>query len=203
MEHRTPSNNGRVLVVDDDEHFRTLATSVLERAGFETDEVDSGADAIQAVRASRPTLVLLDVNVPDGNGYEVCHVLRTEFGEEVPIIFVSGERKEGYDQAAGLMIGADDYIVKPFDADDLVARVRRHAARSENGKPRTNGGLSRRELEVMRLLAGGMTQDQIAESLFISPKTVATHVQRILGKLGVRTRTQAVALALRQGIVEA
>jgi DNA-binding NarL/FixJ family response regulator len=152
--------------------------------------------------------VLLDVNMPDGSGYEVCRALRSEFGPGLPIVFLSGERTEGFDRAAGLMLGADDYLVKPFDPDELVARVRRlvgrgfHARDGSGTQRMIARSLTPREREVLRLLVDGFAQDEIASSLFISPKTVATHVQRILGKLGVRTRAQAVALAFRERLVE-
>ena len=153
------------------------------------------------MRSARPSVLLLDVNMPDGSGYEVCRAVRSEFGPRIPIIFLSGERTEGFDRAAGLMLGADDYLVKPFDPDELVARVRRFADDDGSVTQMTARNLTPREREVLRLLVDGFGQDEIASSLYISPKTVATHVQRILGKLGVRTRTQAVALAFRDGLV--
>ena len=207
-EDRITTKRGNVLVVDDDQKLRTLVADILERAGFTTTQADSGAAALDAVRAARPSVVLLDVNMPDGSGYEVCHALRSEFGQALPIIFLSGERTEGFDRAAGLMLGADDYLVKPFDNGELVARVRRLVGRDVDvgeggGTQRMIArGLTPREREVLGLLVDGFPQDKIASSLYISPKTVATHVQRILGKLGVRTRTQAVALAFRDGLVE-
>jgi DNA-binding NarL/FixJ family response regulator len=118
---------------------------------------------------------------------------------------VSGTRTEAFDRAAGILLGADDYMVKPVDAGELVARVWRLTARANGHRePVTNGSqrrldvLSARERQVLDLLAEGSDQDQIANALYISPKTVATHIQRILTKLGVRSRTQAVALALRR-----
>jgi DNA-binding NarL/FixJ family response regulator len=190
--------------------LRALVGDVLKRAGFTTIEADNGTAALDAVRAARPSVVLLDVNIPDGSGYEVCHMLRNEFGDGLPIIFLSGERTEGFDRAAGLMLGADDYLVKPFDPDELVARVRKLGGRDDNigdggaasAQRMIARNLTPREREVLRLLVDGFAQDEIASSLYISPKTVATHVQRILGKLGVRTRTQAVALAFRDGLVD-
>ena len=117
---------------------------------------------------------------------------------------ISGTRTKPFDRAAGILLGADDYMVKPVDAGELIARVWRLV----RCRPQTNGAghgvgtkldvLSSRERQVLALLSEGADQDEIAQTLFISPKTVATHIQRTLTKLGVRSRTQAVALALRR-----
>src|SRR6266511_2711756 len=145
--------------------------------------------------------------LPDNNGFEICRTLRDEFGDDLPIIFVSGERVAPADRAVGLLVGGDDYLVKPVDPDEFLARVRRAVARSrrEPAVPSTTTSrsldLTKRELEVLELLAQGQTQAQIASALVISPKTVASHVQRILAKLGVHSRAQAVALAYQSGAI--
>src|SRR5262249_54045999 len=113
-----------------------------------------------------------------------------------------GERTEALDRAAGLLIGADDYLTKPVDPAELIARISRlvDRPRSNGGSSSSNGkldALTKRESEVLDLLAEGLRQEEIADRLVISPKTVATHIQRILNKLEVRSRAQAVALALR------
>jgi DNA-binding NarL/FixJ family response regulator len=183
----------------------TLVANLLDRAGYESVEIVNGLDALAAVRAERPALVLLDISLPDINGYEVCHELRDGFGEEFPIIFVSGERVAPVDRAVGLLIGADDYVIKPFDADEFLARVRRPIVRSHPertvGTPR-DLGLTHRELEVLEGLAEGLTGVEVAAKLVISPKTVGSHVQRILAKLGVHSRAHAVALAYQSGLLE-
>jgi two-component system nitrate/nitrite response regulator NarL len=196
---------GPILIVDGDEAYRTLVSNVLDRAGYESVEIVNGLDALAAARAERPALVLLDISLPDINGYEVCHQLRDEFGDELPIIFVSGERVAPVDRAVGLLIGADDYVIKPFDADEFLARVRRAIVRSQPERtvatPR-DLGLTHRELEVLEGLADGLTAVEVAAKLVISPKTVGSHVQRILAKLGVHSRAHAIALAYQSGLLE-
>jgi DNA-binding NarL/FixJ family response regulator len=194
------------LIVDDDERFRASLSNLLDRAGYATVEATTGEGALAAVHLERPALVILDVSLPDINGYEVCHELRDEFGEELPIIFVSGERVEPVDRAVGLLIGADDYVIKPFDADELLARIRRAIARTRpertvSAAPRELG-LTKREREVLEELAEGLTGAEIAAKLVISPKTVDSHVQRILAKLGVHSRAHAIALAYQSGLIE-
>jgi DNA-binding NarL/FixJ family response regulator len=198
---------GIILIVDDDPGARALMGSLVERIGHVPEEAETGEAALEAVRRQRPLCVLLDVHLPRVSGYEVCRELRDEYGQELPIIFVTGERTEPSDRVAGLLIGADDYVIKPFDPDELIARVRRAISRSRpdamQAAPWREGfDLTVRERQVLALLAKGLAQQAIATELFISPKTVATHIQRILPKLGVRSRAQAVAVAHREGLVE-
>jgi DNA-binding response OmpR family regulator len=112
--------------------MRNLLSSLLDQAGFPTRQVASGEEALTAVRRGRPLLVILDIRLPGVSGYEVHHEFRNRFGAELPIIFISGERVESLDRTGGLLLGADDYVVKPFAPDELVARVQppRHALRS-------------------------------------------------------------------------
>jgi DNA-binding NarL/FixJ family response regulator len=195
-----------ILIVDDDADFRSLVSTIVGRAGLRSVEVASGEEAIAAAKAELPGLVVLDICLPDINGYEVCRELRDEFGEELPIVFVSGERTDPLDRSAGMLVGGDDYIVKPFDPDELLARVRRLVERS-----RTNGNghskaerpsdLTKRELETLRLLAAGKQSREIAAELMISEKTVSSHLQHVLMKLHVNSRAQAVAVAFREGLI--
>lgn len=194
-------SDAKVLVVDDDPGIRALVLTLLERIGCATQEAASGTEALEIAATFRPTLVILDVNIPGITGYEVCHELKERFGSALGVIFLSGTRTEALDRVAGLLIGGDDYIVKPFDPDELVARVRaqlRKRERRASGRPAPAAGpLTSREREVLDLLAQGLDQNQIARELVISSKTVATHIQRLLPKLGVHSRAQAVAVARR------
>lgn len=199
-----------LLVVDDDAPFRAWLRDVLERAGFEVAEAADADETFAAAERSRPHLALLDVRLRATSGYEIQRELNERFAGSIPIIFVSGERTEPYDRAAGLMLGADDYLVKPVDAEELVARVRRslraNGGRSGNATvPATAepfGELTPREREVLSLLAEGKSTKEIATKLVITDRTSGTHVQNILGKLGVHSRAQAVALAHRGGFVD-
>jgi DNA-binding NarL/FixJ family response regulator len=190
-----------ILTVDDDADFRAFISAVLDQAGYRTIEAATGEEAIEAVRSERPHLIVLDVRLPGLSGYEVCHQLRREFGESLPILFVSGERMESFDRVAGLLLGGDDYLVKPFAPDELLARVRCLVRRAPPAVATTSWSLTSREGEILRLLAAGLGQEEIADRLAISPKTVAVHIGHINSKLGVRSRAQAVALAFRDDLV--
>ena len=194
---------GGIFVVDDDDGFRSFVCELLESIGYATTGLSSGDAVLSAAARERPAAVLLDVRLPGLNGYEVCRGLRNRYGSSIAIVFVSGERTEAFDRAAGLLIGADDYLAKPVDPSELIARITRlvDRPRSNGAGPRSNGkleSLTQRENEVLELLAEGLRQEEIADRLVISPKTVATHIQRILSKLEVRSRAQAVSLALRE-----
>jgi DNA-binding NarL/FixJ family response regulator len=196
------NGSGAILVVDASEEFCAFASELLEGIGYRTLQRTRGAEALLAAEAHRPAGVILEVELPDLDGYEVCTELRERFGDGLAIVFTSAERTGALDQAAGLLLGADDYLAKPVEAAELVARVRRLVdrprARSGPTDPQDRlAALTRREREVLTLLGDGYQQEDIARRLVISPKTVGTHIQRILTKLDVRSRTQAVALALR------
>jgi DNA-binding NarL/FixJ family response regulator len=198
------SNCGQILVVDDDPAFRDLIATLLERIGCQTVGAGDGHEALHTAASSPPDVVLLDVDLPGSSGYEICRELRDAYGDDLPIVFISGTRTEQLDRVGGLLIGADDYVVKPFEPDELLARVRRLLARASiRPAARAAEELTSREQEILRLLAAGLDQAAIASLLVISPKTVATHIQRILGKLGVRSRAQAVAFAHQHGLVGA
>jgi DNA-binding NarL/FixJ family response regulator len=197
-----------VLVVDDDQNFREFTRSLLERARFSVLEAADAGEALELVRDRAPQLVLLDVRLPDVSGYELFRELRDRCGESLPIIFVSGERTDAYDRVAGIMLGAEDYLVKPFDPDELLVRVRRSlrprtaATNGDSEASDLSSNLTPREREVLLLVARGYSSAQIASELVISPRTVGTHIQHILAKLGVENRTQAAAIAHRAGLIE-
>jgi DNA-binding NarL/FixJ family response regulator len=192
-----------ILIVDDDPITRLLIATILGDAGYVTREAESGGEALRAARLEPPGLVLLDVNLPGMCGYEVCRLLRDEFGEQFPIVFVSGARTESFDRVAGLLLGANDYIAKPFAEDELLARVQSLLGHRQLVAARALASrLTGRELQVLRLLSAGLAPDDIARLMVISPKTVGAHVEHIYLKLGVQTRAQAVAVAYRGELLE-
>jgi DNA-binding response OmpR family regulator len=191
---------GPILIAEDDESVAELLRALVEAAGYDAAVAFTGDDALELARDEMPSVAILDVNLPGVSGYEVCHELRRVYGPALPILFVSGDRTESYDRVAGLLLGADDYLVKPFAPDELLVRVRSLIRRSAPAAV-SRVSLTARELEVLTLLSDGLDQTEIAERLVISPKTVGTHLERILGKLGARSRAQAVAIAYRDALV--
>ena len=171
---------GPILVVDDDALFRALIAAILKWSGYRTVEAATGEEALDLARRERPELVVLDVRLPGISGHEVCHRLRS--GDDGPhVLFVSGERTETYDRVAGLLVGGDDYLVKPFAPDELLARVRALIRRTHETAP---VGLTGDERNLVRLLRQGLGAGEIAERSHETPKSVLDRVDEILTKLG-------------------
>lgn len=119
----------KILIVDDDVHIAELISIYLTKEGYETKEVYGGRKAIEEFSAFSPHLVLLDIMLPEIDGYQVCREIRQI--SKVPIIMLTA-KGEVFDKVLGLELGADDYIVKPFDSKELVARVKAVLRRYEN-----------------------------------------------------------------------
>jgi DNA-binding NarL/FixJ family response regulator len=188
-------------VVDDECESRQLLAASLERIDLRVRAVANGLEALAAVEDDQPSLAVIEVCLPDISGYEVCHELNAKFGAAVPVMLVSRLRSHPLDRVAGLLIGADDYMVKPVDVNEFVVRARKLVARSLPADTHVASLLTPRELEILYLLADGLEQQEIAERLQISSKTVATHIERVLHKLGARSRAKAIALAYQSGLM--
>ena len=121
----------KIMVVDDDRHIAELISLYLRKEGFETKEIYNGRVAVETFPTYAPFLVLLDLMLPEMDGYQVCREIRRM--STVPIIMLSA-KGETFDKVLGLELGADDYLVKPFDPKELVARVKAVLRRYENRK---------------------------------------------------------------------
>jgi DNA-binding NarL/FixJ family response regulator len=200
------SGGGRVLIADGDAASRTLTANVLEDGGYETAQAATGSEALETVRTDSIGLVLLDLSLPDMTGYEVCLALREQRGEELPIFLLSSDRNEPQDRVAGLLLGADDFIARPYDPSELRARVYRFLVRKRPEEApawlQTEQSITPREQEVLQLLVEGRSQKIIAQRLSISGKTVGTHIQHLLQKTGAHSRAELIARAYQDGMVE-
>jgi two-component system OmpR family response regulator len=128
-----------VLVVDDEEHITELVAMGLSYNGFDVERVASGREALAAVERRRPDLIVLDVMLPDLDGFEVCRRLRTD-GNRTPVLFLTA-KDATEDKVRGLTLGGDDYLVKPFSLEELVARAQAVLRRS--GLSRADGSMLR------------------------------------------------------------
>ena len=137
--------NELILVVDDEPKIVRLAQDYLERGGFRVQAVGDGKSALVAARQSKPDLIVLDLNLPEMDGLDVCRALRRE--SDVPIIMLTA-RVEETDRLIGLELGADDYIVKPFSPRELVVRVRVILRRVQSGVIQPAGLVRAGNLEI-------------------------------------------------------
>ncbi|MGE3936712.1 MAG: response regulator, partial [Rhodospirillaceae bacterium] len=136
---------GTILVVDDDAHIRDVVGFALEKAGYRTVAAADGAAALAAAAAHAPDLIVLDINMPEVDGLEVCRRLRQT--SEVPVLFLSS-RDEEVDRIVGLELGGDDYVAKPFSPRELVARVKAILKRLKPPAPADDGALAHGALRL-------------------------------------------------------
>jgi len=129
----------RVLVVEDDPDIAQLVAHYLEKAGFSTELVANGREALGAIAARPPDVLILDLMLPQVDGLEICRVVRGNTATAaVPIIMLTARAEES-DRIVGLEIGADDYLAKPFSPNELVARVRALVRRAQRTAPSSPG----------------------------------------------------------------
>ncbi len=141
-----PDDRARVLVVDDEAYITDLVATALRYEGFEVTSAANGRDALSLVESFRPELIVLDVMLPDVDGFDVQRKL-IDRGRRVPVLFLTA-RDATEDKVRGLTIGGDDYVTKPFSLEELVARIRAILRRARGSGPgsssRTPAGCSRR-----------------------------------------------------------
>ena len=189
----------RILVVDDEPDIRVLVDEALTMAGYDVTTAANGAEAVSKAAATLPDLVLLDIVMPDADGFTVYERLRAKpVGLVCPIIFLTAKR-EIDDKLLGFEKGAADYVTKPFHVRELVARVKVHLQELGPPKGDTPNPMTDRECEVVKLLASGKTYKQVARALNLSQSTVRNHLHNVYHKLNVVDRAQAVIVSRENG----
>jgi DNA-binding NarL/FixJ family response regulator len=208
-----------VVIADDHQLVRQGLRRYLETAKDirVVGEASGGHEAVHVVGELKPDVVVLDVRMDDLDGIEATKRIR-ENSPETRVVILTGHEEDRVVLEA-VRAGARGYVLKARDAEHLVNTVRLVAGGNmvidpdaagavadqlddEGGRHGTLGDLTKRELEVLRFLAMGHTNRQIAEQLFISPDTVKTHLEHIYQKLGTPDRTAAVAEAMRRQIID-
>ncbi|WBB60012.1 response regulator transcription factor [Streptomyces sp. WMMC500] len=213
----------RILLADDQKLVRAGFRSILEdEADLDVvGEVSDGAEAVAACRELRPDIVLMDIRMPGTDGLEAARrIAADERLADVRVVILTTFDLDDYVYGA-LRAGAAGFLVKDTEPEELIHAVRVAArgdalispsvtrrliaefagrVKAPEPGPRLNA-LTEREAEVMRLVAAGLTNDEIAARLVLSPATAKTHVSRIMTKLGVRDRAQLVVLAYESGMV--
>ncbi len=216
-----PSN--RVLIVDDHPMVRdTIRAGCEDRPGLEiVGEAGTGGEALEALERLRPDLVVLDLILPGTDGFEVLRELRSR--DTGVRVLVLSNRDDGEAVFESMRLGANGYLEKTTSLDALLDAMEAigrgeevFAANHEQlahshlsdlaGRARAAAAgasmLTRREVDVVQLIAEGLTARQIASRLNVSPRTVETHIAKLYDKLGVRTRIQAVQRAAALGLID-
>ncbi len=199
------------LMIVDDHHIVRQGMSALlsTMSGLQViAEASSGEQAVELYRKHQPDVTLMDLRMQHGNGVEAIKSIRAEFPLARIIVLTTFDGDEDIFRA--LQAGARGYLLKGSDIDELVSAI----TAVHNGKSRIpapvaerlaermgNPALTERETDVLKLIVGGNSNKEIASALFISEATVKTHINNLLGKLGVSDRTQAATTALQRGIV--
>jgi two-component system, OmpR family, response regulator len=189
----------RILVVDDEPDIRRLVAAALDASGYDVHTAANGTEAVREASLCLPDLVLLDVMMPDADGFAVYERLRDRPADlKCPILFLTA-RREINDKLLGFEKGAADYITKPFHIKELLARVKVHLGELGPPKGDVPNPLTERELEVVGLLAAGKTYKQVARALDLSQSTVRNHLHNVYHKLNVVDRAQAVITSRENG----
>ena len=201
----------RILVVEDNPQIVRSLETILSLEGYEVLVANSGPDGVAAAVRERPDLILCDVMMPGFDGHEVLRRLRADGDAGLtPFIFVTA-RAERADQRAGMELGADDYLTKPFSREELLNAVRSRLERAEalrvgggggafdfsSPEPlQTRLGITPREAEVLLWVAQGKSNADIGGIHGMAEKTVKTHLGNLFTKLGIEGRNAATVLAL-------
>jgi DNA-binding NarL/FixJ family response regulator len=207
----------KILIVDDDITLRTALTRYLQNRGYSVVDARSGTEALTAVEQNPPDLIVSDVMMPEMDGLEFCRRLRaTRSGQLIPFIFLSS-RSEVDARIQGHQMGADDYLIKPFEPKELVAKIESQLERSRRihseiirlmqqpsapepaVTPLLPLPLTPAEEKVFWEVIQGFTNKQIGDRLFVSPRTVQTHLSNILSKLQLESRSQLIRYAYERG----
>ncbi|HEV8603281.1 MAG TPA: response regulator transcription factor [Gaiellaceae bacterium] len=214
------SSGLRVLLVDDHDLFRTGLRNLLEEQGVQiVGEAANGKDAVRIVREVVPDVVVMDLNMPGMSGVEATREITSDAPlTRVVVLTISDQDQDVMD---AIVAGACGYLVKDSSIQELMRGIRAaavgeslisppiaskvlqrmRAVTLDKGAEKIRAELSGRELEVLRLIANGKDNSQIADALHISPKTVKNHISNILMKLQIENRIQAAVYAVRSGIV--
>ena len=198
-----------LLVIEDHAQMRSNLALILSMEGYAVLEAANGKSGLALAQEERPDLIVCDVSMPGWDGYEVVQAVRADPTlAGTPFIFLSA-RGEKQDQRQGMTLGADDYLTKPVEADDLLAaiearfareRARQHALNPDfaSAKPLEALGLSSREAEVLLWVAQGKSNPEIATILGIATGTIKVHLRHLFEKLGADNRHALALMAVRQ-----
>lgn len=203
-------NIKQLMLVDDDPNLILLVKDYLEFRGYQVITAGNGREALKLLEQKIPDLIICDVMMPEMDGYSLVeHIRKNSATEWIPVLFLSA-KGQSQDRVKGLNTGADVYIVKPFEPEELVAQVEsslkqasrlmKHQNSNANNGPTIkvprNVELTPTELKVVQFVARGMANREIAENMEVSQRTIESHVSNMLGKTGLHNRTELARWAI-------
>jgi DNA-binding NarL/FixJ family response regulator len=210
MKETSARETKRLLLIDDDPNLILLVKDYLEFRGYEVITAENGREALEVLEQELPDMVICDVMMPEMDGYAfVNQVRQDERTSWIPILFLSA-KGQSQDRVKGLNIGADVYMVKPFEPEELVAQVEASLKQAFRQRQQAGSGgdneskiqvpfdvhLTQTELRVVQFVARGLANRDIAEELNVSQRTVESHVSNMLGKTGLHNRTELARWAI-------
>jgi DNA-binding NarL/FixJ family response regulator len=215
MKETSSGSHRRLLLIDDDPNLILLVKDYLEFRGYEVVTAENGREALEVLEQDIPDMIICDVMMPEMDGYQLVSTIRQDPKTSwIPVLFLSA-KGQSQDRVKGLNIGADVYMVKPFEPEELVAQVEsslKQASRLIQHKDAKGGDSSPKiqvpfdveltptELRVVQFVARGMANREIAEELNVSQRTIESHVSNMLGKTGLHNRTELARWAIENSM---
>ncbi len=210
MKETSTKEHKRLLLIDDDPNLILLVKDYLEFRGYEVITAENGREALEVLETDVPDMIVCDVMMPEMDGYDfVSNVRENERTSWIPVLFLSA-KGQAQDRVKGLNVGADVYMVKPFEPEELVAQVEASLKQAFRQKQQSTEGtdneskiqvpfdvhLTQTEMKVVQFVARGLANKNIADELNVSQRTVESHVSNMLGKTGLHNRTELARWAI-------
>ncbi|MGB3693580.1 MAG: response regulator transcription factor [Spirulinaceae cyanobacterium] len=214
MRENGSKDSKKLLLIDDDPNLILLVKDYLEFRGYQVITAENGREALDILEQKIPDMIICDVMMPEMDGYAlVDHVRKDARTNWIPVLFLSA-KGQSQDRVKGLNTGADVYMVKPFEPEELVAQVESSLRSANRLIRRTPGGveniqriqvpdnveLTPTELKVVQLVAQGMANREIAEHLNVSQRTIESHVSNMLNKTSLHNRTELARWAIESNM---
>lgn len=214
MKDNSQKDNKKLLLIDDDPNLILLVKDYLEFRGYNVVTAENGREALEVLDQNIPDMIICDVMMPEMDGYSlVKHIRQEPHTNTIPVLFLSA-KGQSQDRVKGLNEGADVYMVKPFEPEELVAQVEsslNQIKRLSQGRIMGKDGgstiqvpnnveLTPTELKVVQLVAKGMANREIAEQLNVSQRTIESHVSNMLNKTSLNNRTELARWAIESNM---
>ena len=214
MKDHYQKDNKQLLLIDDDPNLILLVKDYLEFRGYQVLTAENGREALELLQDSLPDMIICDVMMPEMDGHTLVQQIRKNSRTNwIPVLFLSA-KGQSQDRVKGLNMGADVYMVKPFEPEELVAQVESSLKQAnrlikQNSKVAPaktkikvpqNVELTPTELKVVQLVSRGMANRQIAEKLNVSQRTIESHVSNMLNKTSLNNRTELARWAIESNM---